>query len=202
MTPDTRDFLAALTFSAGEDNPILDANPSCFSAPFVEAVGQFCSAFREYLESLGLDPDSKKDDRDFGADVYFSLSGHGVGFWDDSGPWGDVLQAALENFSGRKYRFEDLAWKCSWTGEEPGEGEISGPIEPLAIPDVANLPPLELHIAYCPDRSDLRVHSGPAEKFVSPPYWEGLQWSLEPFTPDLFEGYIREVPRYWNASND
>lgn len=150
MDTDTESFLAAVSFSAGEDNPILDANVHDYHPDLVAAVSKFCGAFRSYCQDLGLDPDYDGEDH-FGHNVFFSLSGHGCGFWDDSGPWGDVFQAALENFAGSKYLFEELAWNLDWEGEK-GDSKIHLSFLPqylaeylqkyFGIPDVATLPPL------------------------------------------------------------
>lgn len=105
-----------------------------FHPEFTKAVETFLSGFREYLQARidaiaemhgkfspealedmesKLDPD--QCERSFGGNVYFSLSGHGVGFWDDysfDGPdksaRGKALQFALEAYSGNRYRFEEL----------------------------------------------------------------------------------------------
>ena len=112
MNTDTRDFLTALTFSAGEDSPILDASPDDFAAPFVDAVENFILAFRACLDEKGIEP---FDDcpRSFGGNVFFSISGHGVGFWDEGKTLADENQAALESFAG-KYRFGELADNCDF----------------------------------------------------------------------------------------
>jgi len=121
MNTDTRDFLAALTFSAGEDSSILDASPDDFAAPFVDAVENFISAFRVYLDEKGIEPFGDCP-RSFGGNVFFSISGHGVGFWDEGDDLADANQAALESFAG-KYRFEDLAGNCDWN--DAGEIDLA-----------------------------------------------------------------------------
>lgn len=127
MNTDTRDFLAALTFSAGAFSPILDASPDDFSAPFVDAVENFITAFRAYLDEKGIE---LFDDcpRSFGGNVFFSISGHGVGFWDEGEDVADAIQAALESFAG-KYHFEGLADACEYNREE----QIDLAFEPSAI---------------------------------------------------------------------
>jgi len=198
---DTSDFLTALTYSAGEDSPILDAPPDAFHPDFIEAVSRFCSAFREYCGTLGLDPDAA--DRSFGGNVYFTLSGHGCGFWDDSGPWGDVLTCVLEHFAGGKYRFEQLSSEVDYrTRGTVRKIDFSVYVQYLAetrakrfaVPDLSTLPPLSLSIAFCPAKRDLRVILN-TSPFVHPPYWEGEAWTLEPFAVDRYAALV-ETAQY------
>lgn len=112
---DTKHFLETLLFVADDPDhkrrPFRDSTIHDFHPDFVEAVNGFCEGFREFL-STGqpgqcLDPDT--GERSFGGNVFFSLSGHGCGFWDDSdSEWGDAMQAAIEEYSGGKHRFEGL----------------------------------------------------------------------------------------------
>jgi hypothetical protein len=198
MDTDTFDFLRALTFAAGEDSPIVDAPPSDFHPDIVAAVSRFCAAFRERCNNLGLDPDAETG-RSFGGNVYFSLSGHGCGFWDDSGPWGQALNAALEHFAGGGYRFEELSACLDY--QEDGEIHLSfiAPALPVymekyfSIPDVSALPDFAdcLAIAHCPAKADLRVvPSGP---FTAPPYWTGEAWILQPFTVAAYQELLENV---------
>ena len=84
-----------------------------FSPAFVAGVESFLSGFREFCEWRGVEiPDTE---RSFGGNVYFSLSGHGVGFRDDSET--KHLQAELVEFSGDKYRFEGLDVSDNEDGE-------------------------------------------------------------------------------------
>lgn len=116
MNTDTSHFLEALLFGLPEDHAAQKNGWSIheFHPDFVEAVTQFIYAFRDRLQDLSeeneiyADPDA--GERSFGGDVYWSLSGHGVGFWDarDS-EWGKAMQAALEAFAGGDcYRFEQI----------------------------------------------------------------------------------------------
>ena len=107
----TTDFLTALTWAYSEDEPdIRDASPDEFSPAFIAGVDSFISGFIDHLERRGYDLDALigDDDGQFGHDVYFSLSGHGCGFWDRSTDEGDTLQAELVEYSGSKYRFENI----------------------------------------------------------------------------------------------
>ena len=110
MKTDTAKFLEAILRALPEDEPetIRQATVCDFTPEFISAAEGFIDGFRAYAESLDLDPDAP--DRDFGANVYFSLSGHGVGFWDDDGTAGEGhrLQAALEDYAARKYQFEEM----------------------------------------------------------------------------------------------
>lgn len=82
-----------------EDFTIFD-----FSHAFTSAVESFVDEFRAFLEAREVEiPESP---RSFGGNVYFSLSGHGVGFWDSSET--EHLQPLLEEFAGGKYRFEEI----------------------------------------------------------------------------------------------
>jgi hypothetical protein len=199
MSPDASDFLAALSFSAGEDNPIQDCSIFDFHPDLVSAVENFCQGFREYLETLDLNPDDIQDSRSFGGNVYFSLSGHGCGFWDDSGPWGDVFQAALENYAGGKYRFETLAENCDF---QPG-GKINLCFIPRArpeylkkyfgIPDLATVPPLSLTIAANMSKEETRISPGPPAKFSPPPFWEGDLLKLHSFTAEKFREVLETI---------
>jgi hypothetical protein len=121
LSTDASDFLETLLWvAANPDDPnkrhIANWTVHEFHPEFVARLEAFLSGFREYLAKLDeenpgsevyADPDAP--DRTFGGNVFFSLSGHGVGFRDDrDSERGDALQAALEAYSGGKYRFEEL----------------------------------------------------------------------------------------------
>ena len=104
MKRDTEDFLATLLWA--NDFPsgwtIHEFHPE-----FIAAVDCFCDGFRAFCDSRGLDPDA--GERSFGGNCYASLSGHGIGFWDDpDGDWGAAMQAAIRDYSGRPFRFENV----------------------------------------------------------------------------------------------
>lgn len=108
LNSDTASFLEALLWAYPEDetggNPFEDKTIYDFSDEFTEAVAAFCDGFREFLATREIEiPDSPDS---FGGNVYFSLSGHGVGFWDSDET--AHLQAPLEDYSGKKYRFEEM----------------------------------------------------------------------------------------------
>ena len=124
MSQDAADFLTAFLWANEEQMPVLDGKTVYdFTAEFSGAVESFCSGFREFCEWRGVEiPDTE---RSFGGNVYFSLSGHGVGFRDDSET--KHLQAELVEFSGDKYRFEGL------DVSENEEGELDLAFIPSAI---------------------------------------------------------------------
>lgn len=110
---DTSDFLEALIFAQPEDAEINDRSGHSifdFSPEFIAAVDRFITGFRTYLDTQNFDSDRLDElNRSFGGNVYFSLSGHGCGFWDErSDTAGDELQGHLEKYAGGKYHFESL----------------------------------------------------------------------------------------------
>lgn len=202
MSPDASDFLAALSFSAGEESPLLDLNVYKYHPGIISAVEKFCAVFREHCAEMGL-PDPGSLERAFGGNVFFSLSGHGCGFQDDSGPWGDVFQSVLENFAGSRYRFENLSSDL-WRGERKRnlanlcfkKEHIAEYLEEyFGTPDLSSLPlpAVYLSIAFCPAKSDLRAVPGPVAIFTAPPYWTGEAWTVEPFTVERFETLIESI---------
>lgn len=124
---DTAHFLEAVLFAYPEDdngeNPMDGKTIFDFSPEFTSAVSEFIAGFRAYLADLEIEiPDSP---RSFGGNVYFSLSGHGAGFWDSDET--EHLQTHLEAYSGRKYRFEDIDLS------EDGNGKLDLAILPEYI---------------------------------------------------------------------
>ena len=102
-------FLETLLFAYHDEDSIEGKTIYDFSLEFTESAASFCEAFRSFLQTrLTEDEFDMLDDspRSFGGNVYFSLSGHGCGFWDDSET--EHLQPLLLEFSGSKYRFEQL----------------------------------------------------------------------------------------------
>lgn len=83
-----------------------------FHPEFTAALESFLDGFRDFItvknESRDEEIDPDACARSFGGNVFFSLSGHGCGFWDESGDEGDILQAWLAEYSGGKYRFVEL----------------------------------------------------------------------------------------------
>lgn len=105
MNSHTSDFLESLLFVSDrlEGRTIFDFHPD-----FISAVDSFIAKFETFLAKRGFDF-ARLDDlqRSFGGNVFFSLSGHGCGFWDERDPVGEELDAHLETFAGR-YRFEQI----------------------------------------------------------------------------------------------
>jgi hypothetical protein len=115
MKQDTKNFLESLLFVA--DNPdeetreFQDSTIYDFSPEFVAGVDSFIDGFREYLSNQESELAARADDceRSFGGNVFFTLSGHGCGFWDDRDmELGDYLADELRVYSGNRHRFEQL----------------------------------------------------------------------------------------------
>ena len=102
------DFLEALLFAYPpneEGEYTMDGKTVYdFSPAFVEGVESFIAGFLDYTEEKDID--IPQAGRSFGGNVFFSLSGHGCGFSDDSET--KHLQEHLEAYSGNKYRFEEI----------------------------------------------------------------------------------------------
>lgn len=114
---DTAHFLETLMFAYPTDddgrNPMDERTIFDFSPAFIADVTEFCDAFRAYLDAQGIEiPDSPHS---FGGNVYFGLSGHGCGFWDDQET--QHLQAPLESFARSKYQFEEIYLSDNDAGE-------------------------------------------------------------------------------------
>lgn len=110
IAKDTADFLTALLFALPEYEPeeIREASIYDFSPEFIEAASSFIFAFRDFANDRNPDALEAADNspRSFGGNVYFSLSGHGCGFWDSDDT--EPMQALIEEFSRNKYRFEEM----------------------------------------------------------------------------------------------
>lgn len=131
MTQDAADFLEALLFALPEYEPqdIREATIYDFSPEFIEGVESFISAFRDFANEWNPEALEEADNspRSFGGNVYFSLSGHGVGFWDSKET--EAMQPLLEEFSGSKYRFEEINLGVR------DDGKIDLNIIPEALPE-------------------------------------------------------------------
>jgi hypothetical protein len=117
-TSDVASFLESLLFTLPEDElqELRDASIFDFSDAFTIGAQAFISGFREYLDTRHPDLADRADEleRSFGGNVYFSLSGHGCGFWDDrNAKLGRAFDNALKAYSGNRYRFEDLGGMLS-----------------------------------------------------------------------------------------
>jgi hypothetical protein len=122
LAPDTASFLETLLFVSDspdhEKRPFQNSTIYDFHPEFIAAVDSFVDRFREYLAANHPDMDPDAGNRSFGGNVYFSLSGHGCGFWDDrDSEWGDAMQSALVAFSdslpgacgAHRFEFMDLS---------------------------------------------------------------------------------------------
>ena len=131
MHPDSdlAHFLESLLFTIPEDEPeeLREASIYDFSLPFQEAVQEFLSGFREYLATHRADIYERESElgRSFGGNVYFSLSGHGCGFWDErDSELGRAYHDALLIYSGCGYRFEELDCQLAMD-EETGKIDLA-----------------------------------------------------------------------------
>lgn len=134
MTDMAEDFLeAALWIAADPEDmtePFKGKTVHDFAPEIVEGVERFCEGFRAHLEASGFDMGLlKKLERSFGSNCYFSLSGHGVGFFDESDATLAGLQERLRDWSRAPYRFEEFAGLL----EVREDGKIDIAIIPEAI---------------------------------------------------------------------
>jgi hypothetical protein len=102
MNQDTQDFLAALLFT--KEDEFSEHTVHDFSDEFVAGAEKFISGFRDHLERKFIKIPEMRNS--FGGNVFFSLSGCGVGFFEALET--EPLQAALEEFSGNSSRFEPV----------------------------------------------------------------------------------------------
>lgn len=123
MTTDTENFLETLLWDADNPDekrrPWEDATIHEFHPDFVAAAEKFLAGFRAYLAKHHPDLDPDMCERGFGGNCYFSLSGAGVGFWDDRDmELGDALHAALKEYSINDLRFWELSsnlYRLTWS---------------------------------------------------------------------------------------
>ncbi len=110
MSPDASNFLASLLFTQPEDSGLPSHSVDDFSPEFIAGAESFIAGFIAYLGERHPRLHECRDlmERSFGGNVYFTLSGHGCGFWDDSEPEGRELAEALYTYSGNRYRFENI----------------------------------------------------------------------------------------------
>lgn len=117
-----------------KDESIADCTVDDFSPEFVRMVEGFIDGFISFLNKKEFDT-NRLDylERSFGANVYCSLNGGGVGFFDEypsnDRTLGDELQALIKEYSGNNYRFEELSYSLS----KNEKGELDLAIIPSAI---------------------------------------------------------------------
>ena len=145
MNTDTKNFLEYLLEEASynekenetptpEDESIADCTVDDFSPEFVRAVEGFIDGFISFLNKKEFDM-ARLDylERSFGANVYCSLNGGGVGFFDEypsnDRTLGDELQALIREYSGNNYRFESLSFYL----DKNKKGELDLSFNPSAI---------------------------------------------------------------------
>ena len=114
MKQHTMDFLETLLWVA--DNPDDSVRPFAdktiydFSDEFVAGAEAFIDAFLDHLIKIGFDTSRLPGERSFGGNVYFSLSGHGCGFFDDRDEAIADLQEVIQKWAGGRRRFEELEY--------------------------------------------------------------------------------------------
>lgn len=120
MNTDTQDFLDSLLWDAqysekeegttqAEGN-VQGCTIADFHPEFVQAAEEFVEGFKNHLRSAGYDLDQATNlERDFGRNIYGSLNGGGVGFFDDHDTLGDELQKEIRRFARHQCQMEELA---------------------------------------------------------------------------------------------
>lgn len=123
---DTTDFLVTLLFDADNVDdkirPLINATIYDFHPEFVAGVTSFLKGFRVYLGENGFNLNRLDNlERSFGGSCYWSLSGAGVGFFDENddtyGNLGGVLQQHLDRYSCRRDgvgRFYEMSHSIMW----------------------------------------------------------------------------------------
>jgi hypothetical protein len=131
ITKDCADFLEALLFALPEDEPqeIREATIYDFSPEFIAGVESFIMGYRDFAGTRSREALEAADkySPSFGGNIFFSLSGHGCGFWDSRDT--EAMQPLLEEYSGSKYRFEGI----SLSFREDGKLDLS--FIPEALPE-------------------------------------------------------------------
>lgn len=116
ISQDAQDFLASILWTADSPDysrrPFQNSTVYDFHPEFIAAVEAFIDGFKSHMENVGFDMDRLEYlERSFGGNAYFSLSGHGCGFFDEYADpertLGNELQALLVSYAGQ-YRFEEL----------------------------------------------------------------------------------------------
>lgn len=150
MKTETKNFLEYLLEDAAADEKEMDTPPpedesiaDCtiydFSPEFVSAVEGFIDGFISFLNKQGFNMTRLGNvSRSFGANVYCSLAGMGIGFFDeytnDDKNLGRELQEWIRKYSGNAYRFETLSHSLS----KNEKGELDLAFIPSAIDEYRN----------------------------------------------------------------
>ncbi|OQA09839.1 MAG: hypothetical protein BWY66_00378 [bacterium ADurb.Bin374] len=136
MNRDTQDFLAILLWLADnpdeKQRPLMGKTIRDFSDKFAEGADKFIAAFRQHLIGKGWRPEKLDGaERSFGGNVFFSLSGHGCGFFDDRDEEIAALDETVKEWAGGN-RFEELDYMLD-VGED---GKIDLSYKPSAIDEM------------------------------------------------------------------
>ena len=122
LTHDAQDFLETLLWVASgnekdtryengesaEDGELYGKTIYDFSDKFKVAVCNFCWDVRDEITEIeGVEDELLKCSRSFGGNLFFSLTGHGCGFFDESDADAEKIESALFSFVD-KYQLEDL----------------------------------------------------------------------------------------------
>jgi len=122
LTNDAENFLETLLWVASgneketrdedgkspEDGELYEKTIYDFSDKFKIAVCDFCWNVKdEMLEIEGVEDELEKCSRSFGGNLFFSLTGHGCGFFDETDADAEKIESALFSFVD-KYQLEDL----------------------------------------------------------------------------------------------
>lgn len=139
MNEDTKNFLITLLWMADnpdeEKRPFIDKSIYDFTPEFVAAADAFVAGFRAHLVKIGFDMAAlDHSERTFGGNCYFSLSGHGCGFFDDRNEVIAGLQDIIKEWAGG-FRFEELA-ECYLEVNDDGKIDLS--FIPEAIEEYRN----------------------------------------------------------------
>ena len=131
MSKDCQSFLETLLRASPKDEPqeVREATICDFSSEFIAGLESFIAGFRAFANERNPEALEQADNcpRSFGGNVYLSLSGHGAGFWDSQDT--EAMQPLLEEYSGGKYRFEELGGMLSFRDD----GKLDLAIIPEAI---------------------------------------------------------------------
>jgi hypothetical protein len=129
VSQDVSDFLEAFIF-ANELNVYTDIETGTlcendlenrtvydFAPEIYIAIETFISGFRSFLSEKEINHEELSIlENSFGGNCYFSLSGHGCGFRDDRNELGKEIHEYLKDYSGDKYRFEQMEFSNDETG--------------------------------------------------------------------------------------
>lgn len=122
LTHDAADFLETLLWVASEnekdtrnengesveDGELYEKTIYDFSDKFKVAVCNFCWDVRDEITEIeGVEDELAKCSRSFGGNLFFSLTGHGCGFFDESDADTEKIESALFSVVD-KYQLEDL----------------------------------------------------------------------------------------------